>query len=178
MFQGKTGAAIALLDENGHSKVLNPNQHTSVDGIPTSILDVLKLKHPPAHDPHPNALDNDETRVSALDPHSVLLDHIDSGIIRGAALQTVDQPGPLAWMPDIGEDRVLALLAPLRTCVDPYHVWQGGFVLNVLIHQVLPITITTVIALDKNPDVHPVGIGETVRRIIVRQYCGLLSKIH
>ena len=33
MLQGKTRAAIALLDGKGHSKVLNPNQLTSVDGI-------------------------------------------------------------------------------------------------------------------------------------------------
>ena len=82
MFECKTGAAIALLDGKGHSKVLNPNQLTSVDGIPTSILGVLKLKHPPAHDSHADALDNDETCESALDPHSVLFDYIDSGIIR------------------------------------------------------------------------------------------------
>ena len=78
----------------------------------------------------------------------------------------MDQPGSLAWMPGVGEDCVLALLVPLRTCVNLYHMWQGSY--GVDPSGITPLLSCRLIALDKNPGVHPIGIGETVRRIIAR----------
>ena len=163
MFSGKTAAAMQLLaSEPGRGGVLRLD-----DTIPGSgkVYDILKSKHPAAAPLHYEALLPDSVTTNPV--HPVIFDALDGPAIKAAALRTSGAAGPSgidahSWRRLCSSFRSasdelcssIALLAR-RLCtmfVDPV--------------MISPLMVCRLIALDKRPGVRPIGIGETVRRII------------
>ena len=165
MFQGKTKAAIRLLSDCDKGGVLGLNDEVDTGCGPKKVRDILTDKHPPYRPASPDAILNDE--IPEL--HNVVFDSLDSKRIKSAALRTSGAAGPsgldaLAWRRLCTSHKAasnelcnaLALVAKrlCTTLIDP----QG----------IAPLTACRLIALDKNPGVRPIDIGDTARRIIAK----------
>ena len=165
MFQGKTKAAIRLLSDCDKGGVLGLNDEVDTGCGPKKVRDILTDKHLPYRPASPDAILNDE--IPEL--HNVVFDSLDSSRIKSAALRTSGAAGPsgldaLAWRRLCTSHKAasnelcsaLALVAKrlCTTLIDP----QG----------IAPLTACRLIALDKNPGVRPIGIGDTARRIIAK----------
>ena len=134
---------------------------------PQTVSETLVSKHPPAQPASAKSILSSESDPPTV--HPVMFDCIDAASIRTAALWTDGAAGP-SCIDTRGWRRIchsfqttsydlcqsLALLAR-RLCtvrVDP----QG----------LVPLMVCRLIALDKSPGVRPIGICETVRRIIAK----------
>ena len=129
------------------------------------MRDILLEKHLPCQPVHNDTIVNDDTP----DVHPVLFESLDAGMIRSAALYTSGAAGP-SGLDALGWRRLYALrsrqhplscqslaLTAKRLCtefVDPV--------------SIAPLMACRLIALDKNPGVRPIGIGDTARRIIAK----------
>ncbi|ETX01015.1 MAG: hypothetical protein ETSY2_37945 [Candidatus Entotheonella gemina] len=168
MFRGKTGAALDLLSRKGTDGVLHVNDPVIKDD-PTSpsVLDVLKSKHPAAEHAPADAL----LSISQDPPivHPVIFDQIDASSIRSAALLTTGAAGPSG----------LDAHCWRRLCTS-FHTASRDLC-HALAHFARRLCTTLVdpkglssflacrlIALNKCPGVRPIGICETVRRIVAK----------
>ena len=165
MFQGKTKAALRLLSEQSKGGVLHLDDPVETGKGQRKVRDILADKHPPGQPAHPDTIIND----NPTDVHPVLFESLDAAMIRSAALHTNGAAGPsgldaLGWRrlctsfksPSSELCHSLALVAK-RLCtelVDPA--------------SIAPLMASRLIALDKNPGVRPIGIGDTARRIIAK----------
>ena len=162
MMQGKVKAALRMLSQDS-------NDAGSGGPLPLTkdILDILRQKHPSKSTPVPSTLVKDEPPT--LLPHQIIFDQIDGVKIRYAALKIEGAPGPsgldaAAWKQmctshrDASNDLCKAIAAVTRRLCSEFVDPEG---LSVLV-------ACRLIALDKNPGVRPIGIGETLRHIIAR----------
>ena len=160
MFQGKTKAALSMLSDNGTSGILSLNKNITIDDKITTVRQILKDKHPPAQgaDRDSATLRHDiETSV-----HPVVFERIDSLLIQRSALNCKGAAGPsgldvYAWTrlcTSFGKtsDNLCHSLAHLakRLCVDLVDP-----------KLLMPFLACRLIALNKNPGVRPIGIGDT-----------------
>ncbi len=166
MFQGKTHAALQLLTDKGKGGVLRLYDSVNNGGPePLTVKDVLKSKHPPSQAATPDVVH----QGTPLDVHRVTFDPIDASLIRSIALSTKGAAGPsgldaYTWRRMCTSFKTasnalchsLALTAKrlCTTLVDP--------------RCISPLLACRLIALDKNPGVRPIGIGELPRRIIAK----------
>ena len=167
MFQGKVKSALRLLSETRKGSPLRIDMLlASGEETTSTVRDELLKKHPSGQTASPEAL---------LQPHSllpppnrpVIFEHIDAASIRSAALRTNRSAGPSGL--DASSWRCLCTsfhstsnelcnslaLVAKKICtshVDPYGL--------------APFTACRLIALHKCPGVRPIGVCETVRRII------------
>lgn len=166
MFQGKTHAALQLLSDKGKGRVLRfSDTITLKESTPCTVKDVLMSKHPPGQ------LASADVIIGDVPPgvHPVVFDSVDASLIRSTSLRTRGAAGPsgldaYVWrrLCTSFKSASLALcqslaLAAKRLCttlVDP--------------ESIAPLLACRLIALDKNPGVRPIGIGETARRIIAK----------
>ena len=166
MFQGKTKAALDHLRNKEKGGVMQlDDQIPSGPGATMTVREVLLDKHPPGQPADPNSVVADE----APPVHDILFDPIDATLIRTAALKTSGSAGPsgldaYSWRrlctchQQASRDLCQALAeVAKRLCtqfVDPA--------------SVAPFSACRLIALDKNPGVRPIGVCDTVRRIIAK----------
>ena len=165
MFQGKTRAALRLLSDQSKGGILHLDDLVETDEGQRKVKDILADKHPPGKPAHPDAIINEPLP----DVHPVLFEPLDAAMIRSAALHTNGSAGP-SGLDAFGWRRLctsfksssselchsLALVAK-RLCielVDPT--------------SIAPLMASCLIALDKNPGIRPIGIGDTARRIIAK----------
>ena len=167
MFQGKVKSALRLLSETRKGSPLRIDMLlASGEETTSTVRDEQLKKHPSGQTASPEALLQPH---SLLPPpnHPVIFEHIDAASIQSAALRTNGSAGPSG--PDASSWRhlctsfhstsnelcnSLALVAK-KICtnhVDPYGL--------------APFTACRLIALDKCPGVRPIGVCETVCRII------------
>ena len=175
MSKGNVKGALHAISSNNPGRVYHLNDVVSTNlETTTTVLDTLKAKHPPRHQLAT------ETLVEGIDNppfvHPVIFDCIQGQTIRSAALRTNGAAGPsgidaLGWkrmctsFNSASEDlcNSLALLAR-RLCtvfLDP--------------SGLAPLLSCRLIALDKKPGVHPIGICETVRRIITKAFLSVVG---
>ena len=162
MFEGKTKAAIRLLSEEAKGGVLRLN---NVADSHKTVRNVLIDKHPSGQPAHPDSV------IEGVPPevHPVLFESIDASMITSAALRMTGAAGPscldaASWrrlctsFKSASNDLCHSLaITAQRLCtyfVDP--------------SAISPFLACHLIALDKNPGVHPIGIGDTARRIIAK----------
>ena len=91
MFEGKTKAALRLLSNQDRGGVLHLTDSVPHNGQSTTVLEVLKSKHPLGQPVYANYI------VSAgetTDVHPIIFDNIDAAMIRAAALRTTGSAGP------------------------------------------------------------------------------------
>ena len=166
MFQGKTHAALQLLSDKGKGGVLSLDRSvTTKDADPCTVKDALRSKHPPCQSANPDTL------IPGVPPevHPVIFDQINASLIRSTSLHTRGAAGPsgldaYAWRRLCTSFKTashalchaLALTARrlCTTLLDP--------------SSISSLLACRLIALDKNPGVRPIGIGETARRIIAK----------
>ena len=161
MQRGKTRAALRLLSDKNSTGVLSLDD--MING--QTVREVLKDKHPP---PHPLC---SNTLQSPLDPtietHPVLFGKIDGELIRSTALKTQGAAGPSgvdAWgwrrlctsFQGSSRDLCNAIASATRRNCTSYVDPSG----------LEAITACRLIPLTKNPGVRPIGICETIRRIM------------
>jgi len=166
MFQGKTQSALQLLTDKAKGSILHLDSSvTSKDSEDCTVKDVLKSKHPPELPADPDVVITGEPP----EVHPVVFDPIDASWIRSTSLRMRGAAGPsgldaYAWRRLCTSFKSashnlchsLALTAK-RLCtvlVDP------GSISSLLACRL--------IALDKNPGVRPISIGDTARRIIAK----------
>ena len=168
MFHGKINAASQLLSDRGKGGVLCVDDVIDLgDNTKKPVLDILKLKHPRAQPASPDAVP--ERNTAPPNVHPVVFKDITATSIRRAALQTKGAAGPSGidayrWrrlctsFKYASHDLCNAIDAiAWRLCttfVDP----EG----------ISPLLSCHLIALDKCPDVRPIGICKTPRRIIAK----------
>ena len=141
MFVSKTKAALDLLSQAQKGGVLHlndPSDQNNPDS-PTA-RDILKSKHPQGQYAHAEC-------IIPSAPQDVIFNSIDANAIRSAALWTTESAGPSGL--DAHEWR--------RLCT----AFKG--VSTDLYKCVSPFLACHLIALDKSPGVHPIGIGDTAR---------------
>ena len=129
-------------------------------------------KHPPSNPSSPDTL---ETGVSQ-EVHPVVFDTIDAALIRSTALNTKGAAGlsgvdAYTWrrmcssfkssFSGLCHSIALAAERLCATLVDP--------------ECIAPLLACRLIALDKNPGVRPIGIGDTARRIIAKAAISVLK---
>ena len=166
MTQGKVRAALRLLSDasKGAPLSLDAQLTTEIFDQHTTVRDELLKKHPPGQPAHPDTLIHS---ITPPETHPVIFECMDGNAIRSAVLHTHGSAGP-SGLDAIGWRRLcmsfqnhsaelcnsLALVAK-KLCtsyVDP--------------EALAPLTASRLIALDKCPGIRPIGVGETVRRII------------
>ena len=165
MLQGKVKAALRVLDTQGKSGVLPLNRTVPSRGAQPApqqtVCYIFIQRHSPGQPAHPETL----LQSSPIQkPHPVLFEQIDGERIRiksqgGAGTSGLDSQG---WRrlctsfrkasSDLCNSVALLARHICTTTVDP-----AGLA---------PLTACRLVVLDKCPGVHPVGIGETIRRII------------
>ena len=162
MMEGRVRAALKLLSDDAHTGLLRLDE--TIATSKKTVRDVLEDKHPDPKTVHPESL------VGEVDDHSfhpAVFDNITAESIRTAALHTQGAAGPsgldaLRWrrlctaFGQKSNDLCEALAAVARristTYIDP--------------STLQAYTSCCLIPLDKCPGVHPIGIGEVVRRFI------------
>jgi len=162
MLKGQTTAAMRLLDSAETSGVLS---------LDDEVISQLREKHPDAVQPDPEALINGE--VPFVDP--VMFHDLDEAVIARAAARTKGAAGPSgmdaeSWKRIIlsksfgkESDQLQTSLAKLARTLCVQHRAEIHDDSN---KQLEAYTSCRLIPLDKNPGVRPIGIGETIRRII------------
>ena len=165
MFEGKTQAALQLLSDKGKGGFLHLNDGVGSPSTLTTVKDVLISKHPDA------VRASSDTTISGSPPdcHPVIFESIDAALIRSTSLHTHGAAGPsgldaYAWRRlctsfksashSLCESLALSARRLCSAYVDP--------------SCISPLLASRLIALDKNPGVRPIGIGETPRRIIAK----------
>jgi len=92
MFQGKINTALQLLSQKGKSRGVLRAADRIEDNAQEMVLDILKLKHPPAEPVSPDALIKADADPPAVPP--VIFEQITGSSIRSAALRTKGAAGP------------------------------------------------------------------------------------
>ena len=165
MFQGKTRAAIGLLSNQNSGGPLHLNDMIDTTNGPRKVRDILADKHPPGKPVCSEAIIED----SPLEVHPVLFESIDATTIKSAALHTSGAAGPSGL--DARSWRRLCTSfksASVELC--HYLALTARRLCTEFVHpkSIAPLLASRLIALNKNPGVCPIGIGDTSRRIIAK----------
>ena len=163
MRKGKVKSAIRLLAKQ--ERPLH-SIHSQIDPeslADRTVLDELKEKHPQGSDiSDTNLVERQEGNF-----HPIIFECIDGESIRKAALQTDGAAGP-SGIDALGWRR---LLTSFRKASDDLCVSLASVARKISSEYVDPeslvsFTACRLIAIDKNPGIRPIGIGEVSRRIL------------
>jgi len=160
---------------NGAIKLLSRNIQNGILPLNDETLELLKQKHPKEKNPCSDIL-LDDTPIRI---HPIRFEEIDAEMIRQSSLKTKGGAGP-SGMDGDGWRRILSsnsfgvessdlctALAKLTRllCTD---VQQND--------SLEPLLASRLIPLNKNPGLRPIGIGETLRRIIGKSVARALKQ--
>ena len=139
-----------------------------------SVREVLYKKHPSPGQLTPEAILLEQTPVPNHEPHFAIFDHLDGNLIRRIALRTTGAAGP-SGIDAMGWRR---LCSSFKASVSLCHA-LAAIARYICTSYVDPAGLSAfvacrLIALDKNPGVRPIGIGETSRRIICKAILNIL----
>ena len=173
MFDGKTKRALDMLSGERKGRLLHLFDVVNVEEN-TTVRAVLESKHSAAAPPYPECLDT--TFDSSLVYYPIIFEALDGSVIRAAALHTSGSAGPsgvdaygwrqlcTAFKSASAELCCSIAILASRLCtsfVDP--------------EIVMPLVSCRLIALDKNPGFHPIGVGKVVRRIIAKAVLSIIG---
>ena len=166
MFTGKCKAALYLLSNTGKGSILHLDDHTDPDtpDSPT-VREVLISKHPRGQTVHANCI----LPSPPQEVHPIVFESIDATVIRSAATNITGSTGTSGldvhgWRrlctsfkgasSDLCHSLALVARRICTSYVDP--------------KSLSPLLACRFIALNKNPGVRPIGIGDTARQIIAK----------
>ena len=172
MFQGKTKAALRLITEQNVGSVLHLDSITS--GGVGSVRDALLSKHPPGRPASASALLN--TTTEPPDVHPVVFEAIDATTVKTAALRTDGAAGP-SGIDARGWTRLCASFHSASTELCHSLALLARRLCSHYIHPdgLSALLACRLIALDKNPGVRPIGVGEIPRRIIAKAVLSVIG---
>ena len=176
MTDGRVGPALRLLHHKSKGHVLDLDSHVNADDPSSSLVrDVLHEKHPPQGPIDTEVILSNETLPSDHDPHFVLFDNLNSDLIRKTALRTTGAAGP-SGVDALGWRR---FCTSFKASCDLCHS-LASVARRLCTSYVDPSSLSAfvagrLIALDKNPGVRPIGVGEVARRIICKAILVLLN---
>ena len=163
VFQGKIKDALRLLDSSSSGRILHLNDSSGQDNL--SVLDCLHSKHPQGQP----ILSSDYIYPlqSDFDPHPVIFEKLTGSLIKSVAQRTRGSAGPSGV--DAAEWR--RLCSCFKRSSDELCSALAAVARRLCSEYVDPAGLSTfvasrLIALDKNPGVRPIGVGEVCRRII------------
>ena len=165
MMQGKVKAALRVLSNNSSGGILPLEKQ--MDGTESTVFDILREKHPAAQDINPEAVVPESAFDQSRPRHPVQFDRLNGNMIRTAALQTQGGAGP-SGVDAAGWRRLCtAFHGASRDLCNAV----AQFARRIATTFVDPAGLSAFIAcrlipLDKRPGVRPIGICETVRRIV------------
>ena len=171
MLQGQTRAAVRLLSFEGRGSVLPLNNLVDPgDPISGTVLDALKEKHPAPQPVSPDALLNPETvNPSAPESHPVLFDQITADVIHRSAQHCVGSAGPSGLDASAWQRICLAFKGYSTVMCEALALFSRRLCTEYVAPAGLAaFTACRLIALDKCPGVHPIGVAEVVQRIVGR----------
>lgn len=161
--KGNIHAAISLITENNAGSVLTLIQE---------VCDALKEKHPKAQPASQDALLQGE--IPSI--HPILFDCIDDSVVHKIALTIQGAAGPsmadsYVWRRMLvsfkaASTELCSAVTDLARRLSTEHVDPLGL---------MPLLNNCLIPLDKNPGVRPIGVGETLRRIIGKTVLSVLK---
>lgn len=166
MFAGKTKGALDLLSHSQPGGVLHlqdPSEPGNQDS-PT-VRETLINKHPQGQQVNPNCIVSSPPQ----EIHPVIFDSIDANAIRAASLKITGAAGPSGL--DAHEWRRLCTTfgrVSTNLCSALADVAKRLCTTYVDPKVLSPLLASRLIALNKNPGVRPIGIGDTARRIIAK----------
>ena len=166
MFAGKCKAALDLLSNREKSRLLhlhdpsNPHEPNS-----QSVKEVLISKHPAAQEVHEECFMAGEPE----DPHPIIFEAIKSESIRSSALKTTGAAGPSGLDAHMWRRLCISFKGHSRDlCESLATVARRLCSEYVDPESVEPLLACRLIALNKNPGVRPIGVGDVARRIIAK----------
>ena len=163
VMQGKVREAIRLLSDSPSSGILLPTDTCQATG--QSVRDVLAAKHPTGQAVVPSEVFS--SSIFSDLPHPVIFDSLTGALVKSIAMSSSGAAGPSGadaadWrrfcscFKRASEDLCTSLAAVAKKLctqlIDPKGTSS--------------LVASRLIALDKNPGVRPIGIGEVSRRII------------
>ena len=166
--KGKVKDAVRLLKENTQKPLKGSDL---VNG--KTVVEILQEKHPDGRPLNPDVIQNESSHT---DFHPIVFDGIDASLIRSSALKVKGSAGPSGldahqWRrlcTSFGHhsddlcDTVAATTRRLCTeYVDP--------------NAIESLNACRLIALNKNPGVRPIGVAETLRRIMGKAILSIIS---
>ena len=133
-------------------------------------MDVLRSKHPLGQPAHPNAI----ILNAPPEVHSVIFDSINVTLIRSTSLHTRGAAGP-SGMDAHDWRRLCTSFKSASQALCHSLALTAKRLCTVLVDpsSISSLLACRLIALDKNPRVRPIGIGETARRIIAKAVLGV-----
>ena len=165
MFEGKCGAAIKLLSEEHTHCVLDGDDVIQSGENETTVMEELKLKHPPSQGIDQRALLNPTNLSQVI--HPVVFDCIDADLIRSAANRTEGAAGP-SGIDAHGWKRMCSAFKAASAELCHSLALLARHLCTSFVHPsgLAPFLACRLIALDKCPGVLPLGVCEVARRII------------
>ena len=166
MMEGKVRAALRLIAEENSGGPLLLNSKIRHDGTTLdTVREALLKKHPPKQPSKPSSIISIDTEINH--PHTILFESIAGPLIRNTALRMDGAAGPsgldaAAWK---------RLCSSFKSASDELCDSLACLARRICTTYVDPKSLSAfiacrLIALDKCPGIRPIGIGETVRRII------------
>ena len=167
MFEGKTSVALKLITEHQCGCLLQLNDQMDPSNPNCRVRDILKEKHPPAQPPSQDCFISEVSESAPF--HPIIVEALNGPMIRSAALRTFGAASPSgvdarSWCRfctsfhaasnDLCE--AMALFAR-QLCT----IYLSPILLS-------PFLFCRLIALDKYPGVHPIGVGKVARRIVAK----------
>ena len=157
---GKVKSALRLLSEDSSGGVLHLEDRIGDN----SVLDLLRYKHPVAEPLHDDAV---ITGDPPPQPHPVLFHCLNRDAVRRAALHTHGAAGPSGVDADGWRRMTTAFSGASDELCDSLANCARRIATAYVDPEALEaFTAARLIPLDKKPGVRPIGIGETVRRIL------------
>ena len=166
MSNGNVKSALRILSDRDKGNILSLDQPADPHSPSASVHDVLIAKHPPPGPVCRESILLSDTPPPTHAPHPVIYDSIDGHLIRRSSFKVHGAGGPsgvdaISWRkfcssfkssPDLCHSLALVARRICSTYVDP--------------DSLTSFVACRLIALDKDPGVRPIGIGEVCRRII------------
>uniref|UniRef100_A0A1X7TNZ6 Reverse transcriptase domain-containing protein n=1 Tax=Amphimedon queenslandica TaxID=400682 RepID=A0A1X7TNZ6_AMPQE len=170
MLQGKIRSAIRFLTERSKGHVLHPHDNVKIqdngqDKL-TSVIDALQMKHPSPRLPHSFSL-LDTGDLPDLEDLDITGNHVHQ-----VALRIQGSAGPGGCDAAHWQDILLRYGPASRRLCDCVANLSRCLANSVLDWSLLRALLASrLIALDKSPGVRPIGVGETLRRVIGKSIC-------
>ena len=175
MSVGKVKQALHLLS-GGNTGGLLPLSHmvpsVSSQSAPQTVRDALIEKHPPGQEAHDDIL----LAPQLQDIPPVIFESIDGEAIRSAALRTEGAAG-LSGLDSYFWRRLCSAFKSTSSelCTSLALVAHRICTSYVDPRCLAPLLASHLIALDKNPGVHPIGVGETSRHIMSKAVLSIMN---
>ena len=162
MLQGKVRDAVKWVTGRCSCGVLDPHEILDVAGRPMTVLEVLQTKHPACTFPDLSQMVKFPTELPLLADIEITGSHIERAVRRlrgGAGPSGTDA---LKWQDFLlhygsHSEHLRDAVASLTRCIANSIIdWK----------RIRALMASRLIALDKQPGVRPIGIGECLRRIM------------